>query len=94
MGVQIVRVPPAFQHPTDEDGYHLPGAHLEPLYYIDDALKICLQIYENVSEGTPDSPIFDSVNQMKDWLVTQGWDDARVAYLVDNGHAPSFIARL
>ena len=32
MGTEIRRVPPAFQHPLDDEGNPVPGAHLEPLY--------------------------------------------------------------
>lgn len=53
MGVEIVRVPLAFEHPTDADGDVIPGAHHEPLYYLDPSQKTGFQIYENVTEGTP-----------------------------------------
>ena len=39
MGVEIVRVPLNFEHPTDETGDVVPGAHLEPLYYLDEKPK-------------------------------------------------------
>lgn len=29
----------------------------------------CYQVYENVSEGTPFSPVFDSLKEVEDWLV-------------------------
>jgi hypothetical protein len=39
MGVEIVRVPLDFKHPTDDTGDVVPGAHLEPLYYLDEKSK-------------------------------------------------------
>ena len=32
MGTVITRVPPGFQHPLDEEGDHIAGAHYEPLH--------------------------------------------------------------
>jgi hypothetical protein len=93
MGIEIVRVPLSFEHPTDDDGKVIPGAHLESLYDLTDAEKPCYQIYENVSEGTPESPIFTSMEELKAWLESQGGDEARIAYLLENGHAPSSIIR-
>ncbi len=93
MGVEIVRVPLDFKHPTDDTGDMVPGAHLEPLYYLDEAAKPGYQIYENVSEGTPQSPIFGSRAELAVWLEGQGWDAARIAFLLEHGHAPSFVTR-
>ena len=89
MRVEIVRVPLNFKHPTDDAGDVIPGAHLEPLYYLADAEKPGYQIYENVSEGTPQSPIFRSMAELQAWLETQGWDQVRVAYLLEHDHVPS-----
>lgn len=94
MGVEIVRVPLAFEHPTDADGDVIPGAHHEPLYYLDPSQKTGFQIYENVTEGTPQSPVFEELSSLREWLTAEGWPDDRIAYLIENGHAPSFIARI
>jgi hypothetical protein len=93
VGVQVVRVPPDFKHPANQDGDLVPGAHLEPLYHLDDALKTGYQLYENVSEGTPQSPIFGALPELRGWLVSEGWDEERIAFLIEHGHAPSFVAR-
>jgi hypothetical protein len=93
MGIEIVRVPHDFNHPTDEVGEVIPGAHHEPLYYADEATKTCFQIYENVSEGTPQSPVFTGMGELKSWLESQGWEQNRIAFLVEHGHAPSFVFR-
>lgn len=94
MGIEIVRVPFNFRHPVDDTGEVVPGAHLEPLYYLTDAEKPGYQIYENVSEGTPRSPIFATLEELKMWLKGQSEDKDRIAYLLEHGHAPSFIVRL
>ena len=60
LGVEIVLVPPDWRHPVDEDGELVVGAHHEPLYELDDAAKTAFQLYENVSEGSPISPVFGS----------------------------------
>lgn len=93
MGIEIVRVPCDFKHPTDEDGEVIPGAHHEPLYYADGAAKTCFQIYENVSDGTPQSPIFSGLSELRGWLESQGWEQSRIAFLIEQGHAPSFVFR-
>src|SRR5690349_17132771 len=60
MGREVVRVPPGFEHPLDEYGDHIVGSHHEVLYKADPASRTAFQIYENVSEGTPVSPVFDT----------------------------------
>jgi len=94
VGVEIVRVPLDFAHPTDGAGNVVPGAHLEPLYYLADDAKPGYQVYENVSEGTPESPVFMSLDELRVWLGAQGWDAPRIALLLEHGHAPSFITRI
>lgn len=94
MGIEIVRVPLDFKHPTDETGAVVPGGHLEPLYYLKEDAKAGYQIYENVTEGTPVSPIFASVEKLKAWLEAEGADADRIAFLLEHGHAPSFITRI
>ena len=93
MGVQIVRVPPGFVHPVGGDGDFIPGAHLEQLYYLSAEAKSAFQVYENVTEGTPQSPIFESLKDLESWLHEQGNDSGRIAFLVSNGHAPSLVVR-
>jgi hypothetical protein len=54
------------------------------------------QFYENVSEGTPLSPVFETLQELEDWLVEvgDGWGscsrEAAQAFCKD-GFAPSFI---
>jgi hypothetical protein len=59
------------------------GESPDPAYYrqddLDDEELECFQIYENGSEGTPESPVFETLEQMEDWLVGGGhWD--RIAW--------------
>jgi hypothetical protein len=60
MGRRLVRVPRGYEHPTDREGDAIPGGHLEALYALTDAEKPCYQVYEDVTEGTPVSPVLES----------------------------------
>ena len=91
MGIQIVRVPPEFKHPVDSDGEYIDGAHLEPLWYMSAEQKSCFQIYQNVSEGTPVSPIFCSKDELCEWMVAQGESPEAAAAFLELGHAPSLV---
>jgi len=51
----------------------------------------CYQIYETVSEGTPVSPVFDSKEDMKAWLIKEGHSPKAAEGFVDSGWAPSMI---
>ena len=93
MGREIRRVPPGFEHPVDEDGEFIAGGHLEPLYYADPATLTSYQVYENVSEGSPVSPVFDTAEDLATWLKHEGWPQEAIDSLLDVGHAPSFVSR-
>jgi hypothetical protein len=69
------------------------GAHHELLYELADSIKSGYQIYENVTEGSPQSPVFLDLLALRAWLTAQGWDDQRIAFFLENGHAPSFVFR-
>ena len=45
------------------------------------------QIYENVSEGTPVSPIFQDEREMRSWLMSRGYSEKAVAKFVELGFA-------
>jgi hypothetical protein len=53
--------------------------------------KSCFQIYENVSEGTPVSPIFRSGEELRQWMVAQGESPEAAAVFLKVGHAPSLV---
>ena len=45
------------------------------------------QIYENVSEGTPTSPVFETQKQMVEWLIGQGHSTKAANKFAELGHA-------
>ena len=56
------------------------------------------QLYENVTEGTPVSPAFSSITELRAWLVEHGDrfsdappSEASVDQLLQRGSAPSFV---
>jgi hypothetical protein len=49
----------------------------------------CYQIYETVSEGTPVSPVFETLEDMRVWLIGQGYSEAAAAGFVKSGWVPS-----
>ena len=91
MGMQIVRVPPDYKHPVDANGDYIDGAHLEPLWYMAAEQKTCFQIYQNVSEGTPISPIFRAGEELCQWMVAQGESQEAATEFLKVGHAPSLV---
>lgn len=93
MGREIIRVPTGFQHPTDEAGNHVIGGHHELLYKTDPTLLTAYQVYENVSEGTPVSPDFPTLEALNAWLTKQGLSPEQAQAFVEDGHAPSFVVR-
>jgi len=93
MGRQIVRVPPEFKHPVDKEGEPIAGAHHEALYYIPDEQKTAFQIYENVTEGSPVSPVFGTLEELSKWLMAEGWSEEMIKMLVNDGFTPSLIVR-
>ena len=92
MGIQIVLVPPDYQHPVDSNGgEYIDGAHLEPLWHMSAEQKSCFQVYQNVSEGTPVSPIFGSKQELGQWMVAQGESLDAAAGFLELGHAPGLV---
>lgn len=53
----------------------------------------CHQVYENVTEGTPVSPVFDSVDDVRDWLVDQGYSHRAAQGFCRQGQAPTLVLR-
>lgn len=94
MGKEIRRVPPGFEHPVDEDGEFIAGGHLELLYYADPASLTSYQVYENVSEGSPVSPVFDTTEGLVQWLKQEGWSQQAIDSLLAVGHVPSLAVRV
>src|SRR5262245_21266761 len=91
MGRRIVKVPANFEHPKDTDGDYIPGAHHQILYALPTQARDCFQIYEDVSEGTPVSPIFPTEEALRDWLSAVGVSFEAADRFIKTGHAPSFV---
>ena len=91
MGRVLVQVPAGFRHPADASGEPIPGAHHEVLEGLNSECRICLQIYEDVSEGTPVSPVFASTSEARAWLIAQGVTSEAVDEFLREGSAPSFV---
>lgn len=49
------------------------------------------QIYETVTEGTPVSRVFTSLDEMRTWLVTQGFSVKAAMAFAETGWAPSMV---
>jgi len=92
MGKRIVKAPPAFERRKDHDGRFISGAHLPLLYDMPQESLSCFQIYEDVTEATPVSPIFPSEAALKKWLVSQqGYSVDAVQQFMHFGFAPSAV---
>lgn len=65
--------------PPDEELCR-PAFESEPIHY---------QIYENVSEGTPVSPVFATLQEMEDWLVGEGYSSVAAKAFCKSGYALS-----
>ena len=49
------------------------------------------QIYEDVTEGTPVSPVFADLDEMKVWLLEEGYSEKAATMFVADGWAPSMV---
>jgi hypothetical protein len=49
------------------------------------------QIYETVSEGTPQSPVFETMDEMEKWLISEGHSEKAAKGFCKAGNAPSMI---
>ena len=67
--------------PPDPE-YHRQTWDDEPTHY---------QIYETVTEGTPTSPVFASLDEMFNWLIAEGYSGHAAGKFVKDGWAPSMI---
>jgi hypothetical protein len=91
MGRHIVRVPEGFTHPTDPDGYYIPGAHYEALYVAGATTCTAYQIYEDTTDGTPVSPIFESLSDLVAWLEARGISPEAAKAFAAQGFAPLLV---
>ena len=70
-----------YDSPPDEELYR-------PVF---DGPADCYQIYETVSEGTPVSPVFETQEEMIEWLVSEGHSRKSAEAFVKDGWAPSLV---
>ena len=56
-----------------------------------EAEATCYQIYEDVSEGTPVSPVFETLDEMVAWLIQQGYSEKAAKGFADDGWVPSMV---
>lgn len=101
----IRRVPPGWKHPVDEEGYipmhdrtvkeaiekgelqkgewaawYRPEWTEEPTHF---------QVYEEVTEGTPLSPVFESEEELVEWVVDKGYARKAAEKFAEYKYAPS-----
>lgn len=67
-------------NPPDEEFYR-PEFKSEPTAY---------QIYENVTEGTPISPVFETEEEMFNWLIKEGHSETAARNFIKQGFCFSF----
>lgn len=51
----------------------------------------CFQIYETVSEGTPRSPVFETLADMESWLIANRYSQAAARKFCECRWAPSMM---
>ena len=51
----------------------------------------CYQIYETVSEGTPVSPVFETLDELQAWLIEQGYSEKAAEGFAKTGWVPSGV---
>lgn len=72
------------------DGPPMNGAY-RPFWAEEDATHF--QVYETVSEGTPTSPVFASLDELQAWLIGQGYAAEAAEAFTQKGWAPSLLIR-
>lgn len=60
--------------------YYRPEWASEPTAY---------QVYETVTEGTPISPVLETIEQVKEWLVQEGYSEDTASRFIEDGYLPS-----
>ena len=68
--------------PPPDPQYYRPEWSEEPTAY---------QVYETVSEGTPVSPVFSSLDDVRTWVISQGHSEKAADEFCRLGHAFSFM---
>lgn len=65
MGYEIRKVPENWKHPKDANGLFIPKMEVAG----GDFRGNCFQVYENVTLGTPISPIFKTKEECDQWFT-------------------------
>lgn len=100
MGREIRRVRPDWEHPKSEMDYYIPlleysadrdvpPERMMPQWSMEEASAY--QIYEDVSDGTPVSPVFETLEELKAWLIDRGHAQHAAEEFCRLGWAPSMI---
>ncbi len=86
------------QQPTITDYIDWVGSYPDPKYYRKEKWTeeeaCCFQMYQTVSEGTPVSPVFESLKGLEDWLVKEGYSRTAAIGFCESGYAPSFMMNM
>jgi len=92
-GYDAWQIEPQGDYPFEEwDGPAPNPEYYHPEWTEEEAS--CYQVYETVTEGTPTSPVFTSLDEMQAWLitqVTQGFSARATAEFIKTGWAPSMV---
>jgi hypothetical protein len=95
------RHPSQYKYPDDTAGLSYaewcgqpptPQIYRKQSWTEDDATHV--QLYENISEGTPASPVFATLQELGVWMIEHGYSQAEVAKIVLVGKLPSGIIYL
>lgn len=54
--------------------------------------RTAYQIYETVTEGTPISPVFKTLEEMSGWLHREGFSREAIEYFIQQGYLASGLA--
>ena len=76
---------------VDFDEWHEPPTSKKYCRSAFDTDPTHYQIYETVSEGTPTSPVFATLDEMVIWLIGEGYSDHAARKFVKDGWALSMI---
>ena len=66
MGRELRRVPANYQHPTTDQKHYIP------VLSEDQPAGPWYQVYESVTEGTPVTPPFETLEELEEHLVREG----------------------
>lgn len=69
-----------------------PRIHRQQSWTEDEATHV--QLYENISEGTPASPMFATLEELGAWMIEHGYSEEEVAKIKMVGRLPSGIIYL